>query len=535
MNAQDSPRHDVIEVVAQFDGSILDVQHLAPPRADARAQAHKTRALLAGGGAALGLALLLFPMSTRVSLPRAFDLLAALLISVGTWLLLRGLDRATAPVRHEYTVGEDTRASCVVAPGALPSPRLALVQASARGWELQVTPTMTGELTLDGATLPLADAAARGLSRPSPTLPTAQVMTLPAGARAWLGIGNATFTISHVSLPRLEAAPGGIDWGRELYTGGVALVVSAFVFLLYSLPPQPQSLALDQERTQQLAHFILTPPEPPLPPPMASLSPSSGGRGSAPAKGPSGAIGKPSGQHASGVLHVQGHSHDDVKRIAGALAQHAGVVDLIGGTQVGQVFPPDTPLGGDRETILNNLRGDLIADAYGHGLDLVGRGDGPGGGGDGHTIGVGRLSTIGDCPTCSDGRNRYGTRPPSTRMVHVAKAPDVIPGAASVVCGVNGACLDKEIVRRIVHHHHSEVRFCYEKQLLTHSEISGRVVTQFTIAATGKVLSSVVTESSVRDHDIEQCIVQAVRRWEFPQSGQTSIVTYPFILQSAQR
>jgi hypothetical protein len=526
---------DALEVVAQFDGSILDVQHLVPPPPDARAQAGKTRALLVGGGAAIGLALLLFLVSTRVSLPRACDLVVTLLVSAGTWLLLRGLDRATAPARHVYTVGEGARVSCAVAPGALPLPHFALVQASARGWELQVTPAMTGELTVDGATLPLAGAAAHGLGRAAPSLPAAQLITLPAGARAWLGIGNASFTISHVTLPARAAAPRGLDWAREIYTGGVALVVSAFVFLLFSVPPQAQSLALDQVRTRQVARFLLTPPEPPTPPPMASLSPSSGGRGSAPAAGASGAIGKPSGEHKSGRLQVAGHSKDDVKRIAGAMAQHAGIVDLIAGTQIGQVFPPNTPLGADRDTILNNLRGEPLVDAYGHGLDLIGRGAGPGGDGNGHTIGVGRLSTIGDCPTCTDGRNRYGTRPPSTRMVHVAKAPEVVPGAASVVCGVNGACLDKEIVRRIVHRHRPEVRFCYEKQLLLHSELGGRVVTQFTIAATGKVLSSVVTESSVRDRDIEQCIVQAVRRWEFPQSGQTSIVTYPFILQNAAR
>ena len=90
-------------------------------------------------------------------------------------------------------------------------------------------------------------------------------------------------------------------------------------------------------------------------------------------------------------------------------------------------------------------------------------------------------------------------------------------------------------MRRIVHQHRPEVRFCYEKQLLLHASISGRVVTQFTIASSGRVLSSLVTESSVHDHDVAECIAQAVRRWEFPQSGQTSIVTYPFILQSATR
>jgi hypothetical protein len=525
---------DALEIVAQFDGSILDVQHLVPRAPDAPAQQRTTAALIITGGAALLLALLFFFASTKIALPRAFDVVFALLLGAGTWLLMRGLGRATAAPLHEYSVGDGARASCAVAPGVLPEARFVLARASARGWELRATAGMSGELTIDDKAVPLGDAQARGLGQPLGD--GAQLITLPPGARAWLGIGAATFTIAPVTLPARAAAPTGIDWGRELYTGGVALVVSAFIFLLYSLPPQPQSLALDQMRTIQVARFILTPPDPPPPPPMASLSPSSGGRGSAPAAGTSGAIGKVTGEHKHGVLHVRGHSKEELKRIAGAMAQNAGILQALGGTQLGQVFPPDVLLGADRDTILNDMRGAELADAYGHGLDLIGRGDGPGGGGsDGNTIGVGKLHTIGDCPTCGDGRSRYGTRPPSARFVHDAKAPDVLPGQAEVRCGINGACLDKEIVRRIVHQHRPEVRFCYEKQLLLHASISGRVVTQFTIASSGRVLSSMVTESSVHDHDVEQCIAQAVRRWEFPQSGQTSIVTYPFILQSASR
>src|SRR5260370_41501067 len=75
---------DALEVVAQFDGSILDVQHLVLRPPDARAEVHKTRALLVGGGAALGLALLLFLISAHVTLPRAFDLVVTVLLSCGT-------------------------------------------------------------------------------------------------------------------------------------------------------------------------------------------------------------------------------------------------------------------------------------------------------------------------------------------------------------------------------------------------------------------------------------------------------------------
>jgi TonB family protein len=74
------------------------------------------------------------------------------------------------------------------------------------------------------------------------------------------------------------------------------------------------------------------------------------------------------------------------------------------------------------------------------------------------------------------------------------------------------------------------VRYCYERALVGKPELSGRVVTQFTIANTGRVLGSAVTESSLSDRTAEQCIADAVRRWEFPSSGQMATVSYPFML-----
>ena len=85
-------------------------------------------------------------------------------------------------------------------------------------------------------------------------------------------------------------------------------------------------------------------------------------------------------------------------------------------------------------------------------------------------------------------------------------------------------------MRRIVRQHRNEVRYCYERALVGKPELQGRVVTQFTIATTGRVLGSAVIESSVRDPGVEQCIAEAVRRWEFPSSQQLANVSYPFVL-----
>ena len=55
---------------------------------------------------------------------------------------------------------------------------------------------------------------------------------------------------------------------------------------------------------------------------------------------------------------------------------------------------------------------------------------------------------------------------------------------------------------------------------------------QFTIAASGQVIASVLQNSTIGNARVENCIVQAVKRWEFPKplGGGIVIVSYPFVL-----
>ncbi len=91
--------------------------------------------------------------------------------------------------------------------------------------------------------------------------------------------------------------------------------------------------------------------------------------------------------------------------------------------------------------------------------------------------------------------------------------------------------LDKEIIRRIVRRHIDEVNYCYEPELTKKPDLAGRILVQFTIAASGEVIASVPQNSTMGNARVENCIVQAVRRWEFPKPlGGIVIVSYPFVL-----
>jgi len=168
---------------------------------------------------------------------------------------------------------------------------------------------------------------------------------------------------------------------------------------------------------------------------------------------------------------------------------------------------------------------DLDGDDFGSaGFGLIGTGKGGGGVGEG-TIGLGNLGTIGH----GSGGGGYGAKSGSLRG-RKGGAPEVVPGTAEV----RGA-LDKELIRRIIRRHLNEVKFCQERELVRGGRATGRIVLQFTIGGEGTVLASTIQSSTVGNPAIEQCMAQAVRRWEFPKprGGGVVVVSYPFILRSS--
>jgi TonB family protein len=58
----------------------------------------------------------------------------------------------------------------------------------------------------------------------------------------------------------------------------------------------------------------------------------------------------------------------------------------------------------------------------------------------------------------------------------------------------------------------------------------GKLSVQFVISPLGQVLSSVMQSSTMGNVHVEKCVVDAVKRWEFPKptGGGIAIVSYPF-------
>jgi metallo-beta-lactamase class B len=101
------------------------------------------------------------------------------------------------------------------------------------------------------------------------------------------------------------------------------------------------------------------------------------------------------------------------------------------------------------------------------------------------------------------------------------------PGGAPVQ-----GSLDKEIIRRIIRRHIDEVKYCYEQELTKKPSLFGQIMVRFTIAASGQVIVSALQSSTMGNGRVENCTVQAVRRWQFPKplGGGIVIISYPFVL-----
>ena len=220
---------------------------------------------------------------------------------------------------------------------------------------------------------------------------------------------------------------------------------------------------------------------------------------------------------------------DDYKRF-GLAVQDDSPERPDSGQHTESVFRRDSASGADAVDVLSGLIGNRIAEADSvGGLGIHGTGASGGGTAEG-TIGLGNLGTIGAAAGGGNGSG-YG-RGVGGLGGRRAHAPDVIPGQATV-----RGSLDKEIIRRVVRRHINEVRYCYEQALTKSPALGGRITVQFTIAPFGQVVASLLQSSTVGSAGVENCTVQAVRRWEFPKTldGGPATVTYPFVLTPASR
>lgn len=115
-------------------------------------------------------------------------------------------------------------------------------------------------------------------------------------------------------------------------------------------------------------------------------------------------------------------------------------------------------------------------------------------------------------------------------------APTPVAPVVPTEADVRGA-LDRDVIRRVVRRHMSEVRTCYERGLAVDPTLSGAVSVSFFIGGSGTIDSARVSASSLAGPQaatVNDCVVARVRTWVFPapDGGGVVAVNYPFVFSS---
>ena len=138
---------------------------------------------------------------------------------------------------------------------------------------------------------------------------------------------------------------------------------------------------------------------------------------------------------------------------------------------------------------------------------------------------VDQIAIAGEDPTDSPPPVEEAARQPGPveRAAQVQSEPPVVAGS-----------LPAATIQRVVRAHVSQLRFCYERELVRAPEVEGRVLVAFTIGADGAVAAAEVAESSLQSPPVEACVLRRVRRWRFPEPEGEGLVSvrYPFVFEA---
>jgi len=406
----------------------------------------------------------------------------------------------------------------------------ALVAPEPGGFALNLTPAMRAELLTPVQVLPL---------RPDFGRAEAPLM-LPPDSCVRVACGEVEIVLWAAEPAALVEAPRfGADWRSHIwYDAGVGLALLTLLLIVRAIPEDPRSLSLeDLGRNSRLESLVTIPPMMPLPEVDQTIDKDKtpGGGGDKAAAGQSGKAGDKRAKPTDGRRAIQGNTPKDSRDVAGEIRKNS-ILAYLDGTRsgaLGKVLDDKPAMGDDPATVLGDLKGTTVAWNLGTGMAAIGTGEYGGGTGD-HTLGTATIGTLGkfgpgDGPGTGPGRD-YGGRGVGVLASRKAKPPEIIPGMVT-----SHGSLDKEIIRRIVRRHLNEVKYCYDQALVRQPKLDGRLVAQFTIAGTGRVIASVVQSSTLGSTPVEMCVVNAIKRWEFPAptGGGLAIVSYPFTFSPA--
>lgn len=425
-------------------------------------------------------------------------------------------------VERSFLVGAGRGVDFVVGDQELGPAAFELLRSGKQGVTLRFRDQMRGGLQRGAGAevLTLAQARRQGLVAAAADDDDGDGSAIELGADdfAWVEVGGLVAEVSFQPTPRPVSVPlaESID-----YTAMNVLLVTFFLGVLFVISAASRSAegeAMDDELTAsqaRLAKLLVRPPEPR----RRSIAESAERPEEAPAakrRDAEGSMGRPRAPDRTARAAPRGDPSQ--KAQARRLMK-----DLFGvGTPVSAVFGAQG-LGGELTQAMGQVLGAAPADAAGlHGLGL--RGPGPGGGGPGEAIGIAGLDTRGR-------RDGYGV---GVGDLEPKRRTDIVGDWTQAT--VEGA-LDRGLIRKVIHAHRGQIRYCYELGLGKRPQLEGKLSVRFVIGPEGAVSASSVAQSTVNDAELEACVIGRVRTWRFPtpKGAGVVVVTYPFVFKESGR
>ena len=439
------------------------------------------------------------------------------------------------PKAKSVVVGTSPQADFVIEDGALSSAAHPLVSHDgAGGYQLVVTEAMGGVVQNGEQRYTLQEMIEQGLARQSGVVPQGYAIALGSRTSARVDIGEVTFLIHFTEQPAVFWPMFTVGAAALSLLGFIALsglLQGSFVALALTSPIDPNGLELDAFSADDRFVQAMILPEQEEEEEMEEED-GDGEEAAAKHAGEEGQAGKEDSEQVNKELAIKGpEDNQDLelkKSVDTQVAMDSGALAVMGDMVSSPFGTASESVGSDAIHALGNLEGDGVGEARGFGgLGMAGAGRG-GGGVSERGLGLANVGTRGKGGRGGGGSGGYGG---SAGDLGKKKGlvPKLVPGKPKVV-----GSLDKEIIRRVVRRHRSEIRYCYEKELQKNPKLAGTVTMKFVIAGTGSVMTAAVSSTDLNNSAVESCMANKIRKWDFPEpkGGGIVNVNYPFKFSS---
>ncbi len=428
--------------------------------------------------------------------------------------------------RPQVTVGEqDSNDFSLPAPG-LPA-RFAMFERRPDGYRLRLPEDADASVSIDGEESTWAELVASGATDEELDSVSTTTESLSLVVDDW-----GVVELGHVQLffqvldQKDRVAGRGL---RGVVDGSVALSLLAAALLMGALVVTAflsYDPSLEFERpaySDQWASVLVDEVDDPIEDKEPDEEPQ---RSSKAAGGDEGTFGEPDHENQTELAKVEGEHVQKVTDPSNVGVNKALNSQLLGG--------PLKAMFGDQEGFDERMSaaiagdpGEVVVGRGSRGLSL--RGTGSGGPGDGNSYGqVGGLGGV----------DSGGKDPRDARLG--PKEEKKVEGTFTAGKPVAGDFCEPSAVRRVVQDRAAAIKYCYEKQLQQHPDMSGKVVAQWKIMLDGSVSGATIANSTLESasggtRKVEGCVARVINRMRFDEpDGGICVINYPFVFSGVQ-